>query len=160
MNKLEIKKINKIKDLLVQNNKYKEYKSIFQNKQTRFLLSKMSIIFESKLSIEDLLKIEILLMEEPTKDNLVNLMLELSKTFDDKFIELEWNEFAICLWYVFQMSIFYNKRKIIPCEYTIENYVSLNNIKRKNFAKWLKSFYDTGYIDFNKYVIKVLEIII
>ncbi|MGL5591839.1 MAG: hypothetical protein ACRDCJ_00585 [Metamycoplasmataceae bacterium] len=160
MNKLEIKKLNSIKDLLIDENKFKEYKSIFLNKQTRFLLSKMAIIFESKLSNEDLCVIEVSFMNDPTRDNLINLMLELSKTFDDKFINLKWNKFGICLWYVFQMSIFYYKRKKIPCEYTIENYVTLNNIKRNNFSKWLKSFYDSGYIDFNKYVIKVLEIII
>ncbi|MGL5617686.1 MAG: hypothetical protein ACRCWU_01370 [Metamycoplasmataceae bacterium] len=160
MSKSEIKKINNIKAILVKSNKYKEYKSIFQNKQTRFLLSKMAIIFESKSEIEYLVKMELLLMTKPTKENLINLMFELSKTFNEKFVNLKWKKFSICLWYVFQMSIFYNKRKKLPCEYTIENYVSLNNIKRNNFAKWLKSFYDSGYIDFNKYVVKVLEIII
>ncbi|MGL5732512.1 MAG: hypothetical protein ACRCXE_00340 [Metamycoplasmataceae bacterium] len=160
MSKSELKKINNIKAILVKSNKYKEYKSIFQNKQTQFLLSKMAIIFESKETDDDLVKTELLFLEKPTEENLIDLIQELSKTFNEKFSSLDWKKFGICLWYVFQMSIYYNKKRKIPCEYTMENYVSLNNIKRDNFSKWLKSFYDSGNIDFNKYVVKVLEIII
>ncbi|MGL5308700.1 MAG: hypothetical protein ACRC9F_01480 [Metamycoplasmataceae bacterium] len=160
MNKSELTKINNIKSNMVRRDKYKEYKSIFKNKQTRFLLSKMAIIFESWMSDEDLSEIELSFMNNPTQDHLINTIDEISKTFNEKFINLEWKKFGICLWYVFQMSIFYNKRRKIPCEYTVDNFVSLNNIKRYNFAKWLKSLYESENIDFNKYVIKVLEIII
>lgn len=160
MNKLESKKINNIKTYLKNNDKYKEYKLLFKNKQIRFLFSKISIIFESTISNENLGKIEMALLNNPTKDNFVILIGELSKTFDKKFVNLRWANLGISLWYAFQMSLYYNKKRKVPCEYTIDNFVTLNNIKRANFSKWLKSFYETKNIDFNQYVIKVLEKII
>lgn len=160
MNILEIKKINNIKHILKKNNKYNEYKLLFKNKQIRFLFSKISIIFESTISSENLSKIELSLLKNPTKDNFISSIEKLSKTFDEKFVNLKWRKLGVTLWYVFQTSLFYNKRRRIPCEYTVKNFVSLNNIKRMNFSKWLKSFYDTQNIDFNKYVLQVLEIII
>ena len=41
-----------------------------------------------------------------------------------------------------------------------ENYIELNSIKREKFSEWLESFYDLKYLDFNSYVIKVLEVIL
>lgn len=160
MNKIELKKVNKIKLILKNNNKYNEYKLLFKNKQIRFLFSKISIIFESSVSNDDLANLELSLLNNPTKDNFIISIEKLSKTFNEKFIDLSWKNLGVSLWYTFQTSLFYNKKRKIPCEYTTENFISLNNIKRNNYSKWLKSFYDTKNIDFNKYVIEVLENII
>ncbi|MGL6124924.1 MAG: hypothetical protein ACRC1F_00330 [Metamycoplasmataceae bacterium] len=160
MTKLELKKINSVKSILSSKNKYSEHKTLFKNKQIRFLFSKMSIIFESNISSQDLAQIELSILENPTQKNFIDSIKKLSKTFDNKFINLKWKEFGICLWYVFQSTLFFNKKSKIPCEYTRENFISLNNIKRTNFSIWLKSLYDTENVDFNSYVLRVLEIIV
>ncbi|MDK2819963.1 MAG: hypothetical protein KFW07_03940 [Mycoplasmataceae bacterium] len=157
MTKLELKKVKKVKKSLKKVNKFKEYKKIYKNVQMQFIFTKLSIIFESKISIENLVKIELSLLNDPTQANFVKSMKELSQSFIDDFKNLEWNNFAIFIWYSFQTSLFYNKRRKVPCEYTYENFIALNKIKRINFTTWLKSFYDSDNVDFNKYVINVLR---
>ena len=157
MNKSKSNKFKVIKKNLKQNNDYKEYKKLFKNKQTKFLCTKISIIFESSISEQDLTIFETTLLKTPTQDNFVFSINELSKYFGENFVDLKWDSFGVYLWYTFQTSLFYNKKRKIPCEYTLENFIILNNIKRKNFSQWLESFYDLKNINFNQYVIKVLK---
>ncbi len=122
MNKINSKTIKEIKKKLKHNNNYKDYKKIFKNKQIQFLCTKISIIFESSISEQDLFDIEILLLNNPTQNNFIILINELSKTFNENFINLKWDCLAIYLWYTFQTSLFYNKKSKIICEYTFENF--------------------------------------
>ncbi len=154
------KTINSIKKYLKKDNNLKKYKKLFKNKQIRFLFTKISVIFDSSISQKHLANIELSLLYNPTKENFVLLLERLSKTFDNKFHKLKWESLAVCFWYAFQNSLFYNKNKKIDCEYTFDNFIELNNIKRDAFSKWLKSFYNLKNIDFNNYVVQVLENII
>ena len=154
------KTISSVKKYLKKGGNLKKYKKLFKNKQIRFLFTKISIIFESTISNEQLSNIEISLYYNPTESHFVESLKRLSKTFDNKFLKLKWDKLGVCLWYAFQTSLFYNKAREVECEYTLENFITLNNIKRESFSQWLKSFYDTKNIDFNNYVIKVLENII
>lgn len=159
MKKTKLEKIKKVKKILIENNDYKNYKLTFKNKKTRFLFTKLSIIFESSISEKDLAIVESSLSKETTQNNFSLNLKEISKTFNLKFISLDWYSLGITIWYFFQTSLYYDKKRKIYCEFTEENYVELNVIKRKKFSKWLESFYDTKNINFNSYVKKVLEII-
>lgn len=154
MTKSEVKKVKK---KLKKIHKFKEYKQMFENIQMQFIFTKLSIIFESKVPMVNLIEIELSILNEPTQENFIKSMHKLSKFFEDNFKNLDWRSFAIFIWYSFQTSLFYNKKRKIPCEYTYENFISLNKIKRNNFTNWLKSFYESDNLDFNKYVIDVLR---
>ena len=158
MKRKKRKTINSIKKYLKKDSNLKKYKKIFKNKQMRFLFTKISVIFDSSISQKHLANIELSLLYNPTKENFILLLERLSKTFDNKFHKLKWESLAICFWYTFQNSLFYNKK--VNSEYTFDNFVTLNNIKRSAFSQWLKSFYNLKNIDFNNYVVQVLEIII
>ncbi len=158
MKRKKRKTINSIKKYLKKDSNLKKYKKIFKNKQMRFLFTKISVIFDSSISQKHLANIELSLLYNPTKENFILLLERLAKTFDNKFHKLKWESLAICFWYTFQNSLFYNKK--VNSEYTFDNFVTLNNIKRNAFSQWLKSFYNLKNIDFNNYVVQVLENII
>lgn len=153
-------KIKRVKKDIKKNKNYKLYKSIFKNKQIRFYLTKLSIIFNSSLSIGELSKLENSLLNKQTQVVFVDSLLNLSKTFDSKFCNLNWDSLGVVFWYSFQTSLYYNKKRKAECIFTEENYIELNSIKREKFSEWLESFYDLKYLDFNSYVIKVLEVIL
>jgi ankyrin repeat protein len=83
------KSLNSVKHSLKKDGDFRKYKHLFKNKQVRFLFSKMSIIFESTISSQDLTSVEKSLLDNPTQENFITSLIELSKTFDAKFINLK-----------------------------------------------------------------------
>jgi ribosomal protein S8 len=83
------KTISSVKKYLKKGGNLKKYKKLFKNKQIRFLFTKISIIFESTISDEQLSNIEISLYYNPTQSHFVESLKRLSKTFDNKFLKLK-----------------------------------------------------------------------
>ncbi len=153
-------KIKQVKKGLRANKNLKNYIFVFKNKQMRFLFTEISIIFDSSMSNSELLNIELSNSNNPTQDNFVKNLESMSKTFDNQFCNLDWSSLGVAIWYSFQMSLYYNNKRKSECIFTESNYIKLNHIKKFEYSKWLKSFYETNNSDFNGYVKKILKRII
>ncbi|MGL4184080.1 MAG: hypothetical protein ACRCRP_03035 [Metamycoplasmataceae bacterium] len=151
MNTSEIKNFKKkLKNI----GRYKEYKKIFKNKKYRFIFFVYGDIFEltnSKI-IESL---EFSFLENTSKEHFEEKFIEFGNNLDDRFKNLEWKEFGSFIYYTFHYSNFYFEKKVNI--FTKNNYIQLNKIKKQHYYNWLDSFYRQKNINFNNYVLKVIN---
>ncbi|MGL5438256.1 MAG: hypothetical protein ACRDA7_00790 [Metamycoplasmataceae bacterium] len=151
MNTLEIKNFKK---KLKKINKYKEYKEIFKNKKYRFIFFVYGDIFELRNS-KVLESLESSLFTNTTKEHFEEKFIEFGNNLDERFINLNWKEFGSFVYYTFNYSNFYFEKKTNL--FTKENYIELNKIKKQHYYNWLDSFYNQKNINFNNYVLKVIN---
>ncbi|MCU4117309.1 hypothetical protein N8G13_02435 [Mycoplasma zalophi] len=162
MTQENIKKINnnirKLKLLLYTNPKSLKYISRFKHKQMQFLVSKIFLLFESSLSLNELIKIEYELLEKNfLKDMYVDIFMDNKSTFNEQFINCKWESFAKFLYYIFQTSTyFYDKKHKVPNIFIIGGETTMNEEKRRLFNEFSESL-EKASSNFNFYVKQILK---
>ncbi|QJR43958.1 hypothetical protein [Mycoplasma miroungirhinis] len=162
MNQDNIQKINntirKLKLLSYTNPKSLKYISRFKHKQMQFLVSKIFLLFESSLSINELIKIEYELLEKNfLKDMYVDIFMKNRFTFKKEFINCKWESFAKFLFYIFQTSTyFFDKKHKVPNVFIIGGEITINEEKRRLFNEFAESLEKVS-INFNFYIKQILK---
>lgn len=150
-----MKKINEVKKLF-DKFEMKEYDKRFSHKQMKFVCSKIALVFNEKILIEDLYAIEKSVLEAKLDSDL----------FKDAFNKIDklvnngadWASLGKYMWFVYHTSIFYkSKNKVLQNIYTKENSVELNEIRRDLYAKWMHSL-DKEDIKFNENIMAVARL--
>ena len=145
-----------IKKYLKNKKLYKTYKQFFTHPATRFSLVWIISFFNKDLSfqtIEEISKLEFNLTKCKEKKEFGNIFSKINLFIPKKYYLINWKEFGIYFYYVWQTSRFYydkkHKNKNI---YIIDDYIKLNSIKRKHYYNWIISLkkYD---LNFNKLVL-------
>lgn len=148
-----------IKKHFKQKNMYLDYKSTFLNKQMRFILTKINLIFTNDLNVVIKEKEENIFKNSSNKDVWIEIINNLKTSWNINFINVDWNSFAIFLFYTYHYSEFYFRKSKLKNLYTQENFTEINKVKIQMYNNWIKSMYETEVLDFNKYIIKVLELV-
>lgn len=152
-----MKQSKQIKKLLKTKGKWEEYKNVFTHKQMRLATSKIALVFNEKISINKLTKIELDLMSSEKN----------SKMFDNAFKELsllvnykaDWKSLGKFMWYQYQTSTYYKDIKVgVKNIYNPNNIIEINEKRRGFYLKWLHSI---GMNDslFNEKIIQVSKIV-
>lgn len=151
-------KPKEIKKELKSQNKFTLYKNSFEKKSTFFLLTKISNIFESTISIKELSQLEFDLSQKINdQGNWANIFQKASVFFKKPYSSCNWKSFGVFMFYTWSISTFnenVNKNKSI---YNLNNFNDLNADKMNHYNQWINSMIDTGDLDFNIYIRKVLK---
>lgn len=133
------------------------YKNNFPNRKMKLILYKISSIFETSLSNEEIAHYENLLNKDVRNiENWKKIFTKLGSSFKQPLNKCNWNEFGIYIFYVYNQFIYWNKKS--DSIYNLENFNELNEKKSISYGNWLKTVIESGDIDFNIYVRKVLRL--
>lgn len=156
-----MKIVQEVKKKLKKNKQYSLYKKTFKNKQMRFLLTKLDSIFSSSSDPNALYSMELEIMngfedENAWKSTIINL----SSNWLVEYSNIDWMSFGSFLFYIYHYSEFYiRKSKIKNNLYKINDFVEVDDQKRKHYNEWLRTMYESNNDKFNNYIIRLLEII-
>lgn len=162
--KLLKKPINSFKKLLRINKQNKQYKKFYINKQLRYLVLKLSILFESNLNVEIIHKMELeiinnTLTNETMYHQTIQTILKNSKI--KNFSKLKYQNLSYFIFYIFQTSRFFYDKKhqienIYLINYSEENLIKLNRIKRSYYYQFLEDIKKHN-VNYNFYIIQILK---
>lgn len=152
------KKVKKIKKILKKEKLLNQYNSQFKNKQMKFLLSKIALLFNEELEISTLTKLEIeLLKRERNFQFFEKFILEIKRKAKYNYTNAKWKSFSIYLFYIYQIStFFYDQKNNLKNIYTFENFTTLNDEKREYFGDFTESLMSLN-IDFNLWIKQILK---
>lgn len=151
-------KIKKIKSKFKKLKNLKEYKKNILCSKNFFMITKISIIFNSNIELTQLYSLEQKLSQNAFNLNTWSSMFsEASKFFDNIFQKIDWTSFGYFLFYVWNINLFTNKKTQKKSIYNYQNFNQINNKKTLYYNNWLLSFLKTKNKDFNKYIRKVLK---
>lgn len=149
-------RLKAIKQLLKQNNQWREYRKKYAHRQMRLIFSKIALIYNPELSVQQLYQKEVEMLKAQKNDG-EKMFKEVFKDFGDlsRRPKVNWGEFAIYMWYVFQTSTYWkDKSRRRPNTFNTRNYIEINQIKRQHYDKWIKSI-DLSIPGANDRIIKV-----
>lgn len=151
-----MKSLKAIKRLLKQNKQWSEYKKKYAHKQMRLVSSKIALIYNQDLSLEELYKLEVMALEAKKVNEekmFEDLYFELDKMVNRPYID--WESFGRYMWYTYQTSTYWKDvKKKRPNVFNSRNYIEQNAIKREYYSKWLQSI-DLSIEGANDRIIKV-----
>lgn len=162
MKNIKREQIKKVKKNLKQNNNWKEYKKVFINKQMRFLLTKINIIFSNNENKQNLIIDEefFIMSNAIDKNAWVSIINKLSKKWKEEFHNINWESFALFLFYTYHYSEYYYKKSLLDNLYKKANdFNEINDLKIAHYNKWIKSMYQLKTKNFNEYIIEIIRII-
>ncbi len=131
-------KLRSVKKGLKRNHVWKQYKKMYKHKQMRFLFSNVALILKPEIDLNELIEVEKnLAIVEKDPEMFVKEFLKLKTLTKTKF---DWSSFGEFVYYVFQTSTYWrDSKKGITNAFTKENYIEMNETKRKTYNKWLHS---------------------
>ncbi|MBD5423401.1 MAG: hypothetical protein HDR43_02810 [Mycoplasma sp.] len=151
-------KLKTIKKGIKKNKCYSSYKKALQCRKCFFILTKISIIFDSSISGEELLQLETKLYKNINNPEIWKEVFKASSIFFKKpFENCDWNSFGIFMYYNWGKWIFNKNEKKNKSFYTYDNFNKLNDIKSKYYNDWMNSIISTKDLEFNTYIRKVLK---
>ena len=151
-----MKKIRKIKKKF-KRKELKIYNSLFKHRQMKFAISKILLACNKNIDVKDLYNIEKSMIDINKDNKMFNLAFANANKISK--INADWKSFSEFMWYAYQTSTYYKDiKKNINNVYNKENFVEINNIKRKKYLLWLHSLPKEK--DFNFIVIKIGKIIL
>lgn len=154
LNKKEIKQIKKI---FKNENLLKEAKKNFVNNRMFLILTKVSLIFQTSSSTKELFNHEKEILSNIDQIEVwSNEFKECSSFFKSPFDNCDWESFGKFIFYVWNQWKFHKKMNSI---YTYENFNDINDLKSKEYNKWMNSLFETRNHNFNIYVRKILKLI-
>ncbi|MGX9358419.1 hypothetical protein ACWXVL_01350 [Mycoplasma sp. 128] len=150
--------VAKINLILVKNQVILKYRQRFRNKQMRFLISKILILFDTNYSINKLAEVEIELMNSNFQKNMfLTILLNHVNSIDEKFQSCDWKSFGKFLYYIFKTSTYYyDVKHQVPNIFEIHGITSSNARKRDLFNDFCMSL-EKVIPDFNYYVRLILK---
>lgn len=155
MNNLKIRKVKKI---LKKQNKYFEYKKNFLNKSSFFFLTKVSIIFNSTISLNELSDLEFNLSQDVNNPkNWEDFFEKASIYFQTPYNQCDWKSFGFFMYFAWSKLTFNKNIKKNKSIYTFNNFNQINAEKMTFYNKWINSMIETNDKNFNLYVRKVLK---
>lgn len=153
-------KPREIKKVLKNQNKFILYKNSFIKKSTLFLLTKISNVFESTISKQELSELEFNLSQNINdQNNWADIFQKASIFFKKPYSSCNWKSFGIFMFYTWSNSIFNKKQNKNKSIYNLDNFNDLNADKMNHYNQWINSVIDSGDINFNIYIRKVLKVI-
>lgn len=153
-------KPREIKKVLKNQNKFILYKNSFIKKSTLFLLTKISNVFESTISKQELSELEFDLSQNINdQNNWADIFQKASIFFKKPYSSCNWKSFGIFMFYTWSNSIFNKKQNKNKSIYNLDNFNDLNADKMNHYNQWINSVIDSGDINFNIYIRKVLKVI-
>ena len=149
--------VGNIKKMLKNKNEYKRYKNLFLVKKYFFILTKVSLIFESSFSNEQLLEFEINIINDINNiETWGNQFKECSQSFLEPYNSCDWYSFGKFMFYVWNQQKFHKKKKSI---YNFDNFNEINNLKTHEYNLWIKSLYELNKKEMNIFIRKVLKLL-
>ena len=152
-----MKQLKQVKNKFTEQDVYNEYAFKYKHKQMKFITSKIVLIYNPKVSVDELIKLETLMLKadkgKDMFDEPFKMVEKLTNTVAD------WKSFSKFMWYVYQTSTFFkDEKKGIKNIFNNENTIKLNEIRRGFFHKWLHSFPENQK-NYNENVMQVSNLV-
>lgn len=147
-----------VKKKLQAHQKWKQYKKLFAHPQMRLLITKIAYDIRPEhlaSGIEQVARIEESLIDaEKNEEMFATAFLKLGSFLQRPWA---WDILGRAVWYCYQTSTYWKDvKKDIPNIYNKENFVQLNDLKRKAIQHWIHSIPRTT-VDFNIIVTNMLK---
>ncbi|QJG67155.1 hypothetical protein [Mycoplasma phocoenae] len=151
-------KIRKLHLSLLANKNLLKYNSRFKDKQVRFLISKILILFDTNYSIEQLVELEISLMQSAFVSSMyVDKLLLSVDSLCKKYQSCNWKALGKFLYLIFKTSTYYfDKKHKVPNIFIIHGEIEINEKKREALNDFAISL-EAVETDFNFYIRKILK---
>lgn len=150
-------KLKDIKKELIVQNKWASYKEKYKHPQMKFIFSKVALIFNPDLSVDELIPFEIEMLNA-NKDKKEEMFVNIFKKMRNiTQVKADWKIFGKFIWFVFQTSTYWkDTKKNISNIYTKRNYITVNQTKRDLFNDWLHSI-DHNTENYNDLIVETLK---
>lgn len=150
-------KLKEIKKQLIAQDKWLSYKDKYKHPQMKFVFSKVALIFNADLTVEELMPFE-LEMLKASKEKKEEMFIPIFKKLRNiTNVKADWKAFGQFMWYAFQTSTYWkDSKKGIANIYTKRNLITVNQVKRDLFNDWLHSI-DHKTENYNELIIETLK---
>lgn len=151
------KNISELKKFLKQNGYWSNYKELYKHRQMKFVASKIALIFDRSLSINELVELELKMMDVKINKG-ENMFKNVFGNFEKLVVvKGDWASFSKMMFYIYQTSTYWrDKKNNVENVFTGDNYVEINAIKRNYYYQWLNSL-DLKLRDYNILIIEVMR---
>lgn len=157
---LSAKAIKEIKKELKEQNLLLSYKNKLKIKKMSFLLTKISIIFNSSIPLKKMYEIEESFIKNKVDQIFWSKQFKkISIYFEKPFDKCNWESFGNFIFFVWNQYIFKNKKHRLESIYNYDNFNDINSFKAHEYTEWVNSMFDSKSIEFNVYIRKVLKIL-
>ena len=150
-----MKQLKEIKNKLIKNDLWKEYSQKFTHKQMKLISTKIALIFNKNIKVQDFYEIEKELIV--VKKNKFMFLETFNKISYKTNYSCDWKSFSIFLWYIYQTSTYYKDKKKKIDNIFIDNTIKMNQEKRKYFYLFMNSL-DMRDDYFNDKIISILKL--
>ncbi|UVD81946.1 hypothetical protein NV226_01410 [Mycoplasma iguanae] len=156
--------IKVVKTELKKNNLYNEYKLTFKNRQIRFVLTKLIILFDLEIQVKQISELESYLIN---KNNSKMFLLPLQELFamqkNHPLKKIDAKNLANFLFYIYQTSRFYYDKKTGQKNIFINKNVEIvhrKNTEKRNYYHAFARQLEEIYPDYNFYLRQILKWVI
>lgn len=165
MKKLKSPIKSKVKQTLKEQRLYKDYKKTFQHRQMRFLITKITYLFEIEIDPIKMAEFEKTLINQNNKEMFCWALKEifaLSKNL--KLQKINTNNLAYFLYYIYQTSRYYSDIRKKCTNVFIDSNSKMKLIKHNALKReYYHSFYleiEKIFVNYNYYIINLLKLVL